>query len=105
MKCKLKKHNQGEIFNNLEMINNFIGKIKDKKPIKNKNKPIIEVLDSTTNNNFIDEEEENKEKDINIFSKDEYKYGFNDSFSKFFNDLSEELLEISGLNPDESNKC
>lgn len=90
----------GEKFENLDMITNFVGKIKDQKPQKKKNKPLIQVLSSSEEQN--DEIEENK-KNIE-YPKDKYKYGFNDQYIGFFDDLHEELLEMSGLNPDDSSK-
>lgn len=96
----MNKLNNGEKFENLDMITNFVGKIKDKKAHKKKNKPLIQVLSSTEDQN--DGTEENKKKIE--YPKDKYKYGFNDQYMGFFEDLHEELLEISGLNPDDSSK-
>lgn len=84
---KLKKLNKSEIFEDLNLLSNLLRKPnkKDQKIKKIKKSPLIEVIKSENNEDAQDVESLEEEKS---YPNDEYKYGFNDQFSDFFEELT-----------------
>lgn len=109
----MRKKNKGEVFEDLSMINELMRKKtkeeKQEKLKKKANHPKIEVLKSepAENKGNAEEEEKKKEEDPTAQPEPEfiYSYGFNRQFRKFFDDLEEEMLEITDLNPDATSLC
>lgn len=92
---KLLKQNQGELFEDLNMITELLSKRKDISDFKRKRKakPVIEVLNEEGGY----EEVKQKESEVVL---NQYFYGFNNQTTGFFENLEEQIVEIGEINPD-----
>ena len=82
---------------------------KQEKVKRKANNPKIEVLKSESVEKAADEEEkeeeEKKGEDLKLAPEFVYAYGFNRAYKRFFDDLEEEMLEMTDLQPDNTNLC
>ena len=117
LRCQIEKVTFGEHFENLDMVTSLLSKFpapkkdleeeeKEKiiKAASDNNRPLIEVISSTTNEDQEMEVEEEKQtvtiEDMDVKLIKNFNYGFNNLYQDIFKHRQEELHEFADFDPE-----